>query len=214
MKHFERIAVKVQLRESDFRCMPLGRPGRKRLADPVARMITGCLLICSCAILGYGAGLNDVQPSNSTAASESATTPTSAQVPSGAYQTVGFDVLGGYEYPEDGVGSTSGTAAKSLIPDKIRTLDGKRVQIQGFMIPLDSTEGKVTTFILQGNQMQCCYGVPPRINEVVLVRTKQSGVMYAADTPIKVNGTLHVGEVRDQGSLLGLYALDADDISD
>lgn len=171
----------------------------------------GALIYC-CVSGGVAFGQVDSPTSGtSVGTSELATT---SPVVSGGYQAIGFDILGGYEYPEDGVAATSDTVAKNLIPDRIRALDGRRVQVEGFMIPLDSSDGKVSTFLLQGNQMQCCYGVPPRINEVVLVRTKQAGFTYTADSPVKVQGTLHVGEVRDQGSLMGLYALDADEISD
>ena len=129
-------------------------------------------------------------------------TPPGAQV---EFAPVGFDVLGGFEYPEEGV--TSATT-KSPIPENIMALNGRKVAIQGFMVPLDVYQEVVHTCLLLKNQSSCCYGIPPRINEVITVKASGAGIPLVMDEPVTVRGILHVGEIRESGSLMGIYILD------
>jgi len=96
------------------------------------------------------------------------------------------------------------------IPEEVRALDQKEVSVRGFMLPM-KLEGKLTTeFLLLKNQGLCCYGKPPKITEWVNVRMIGKGVRTIMDEPITVCGTFHVGDVRENGDLLGVYRLDAD----
>jgi hypothetical protein len=68
-------------------------------------------------------------------------------------------------------------------------------------------------FLLMRNQSMCCYGVPPKINEWITVQVNGQGVKPVMDQPIAVAGVLHVGPMMENGSLAGLYRLEADKIS-
>jgi hypothetical protein len=70
-------------------------------------------------------------------------------------------------------------------------------------------EGRVTEFILLKNQMMCCYGKPPVINEWIRVKMS-TGVKPAMDQTITVFGTLHVTEYKENSQMLGLYRLDGE----
>jgi hypothetical protein len=96
------------------------------------------------------------------------------------------------------------------LPEEVRALDQKAVSLRGFMLPM-KLDGRLTTeFLLLKNQGLCCYGKPPKITEWVTVRVNGKGVHPIMDEPITVCGTFHVGDVRENGDLLGIYRLDAD----
>lgn len=89
-------------------------------------------------------------------------------------------------------------------------LDGKKVIVQGFLLPVKMDDGLTVEFLLMRNQSMCCYGVPPKINEWITVRMKGKGVKPVMDQPIAVAGTLHVGPIQENGLLTGIYTLDCE----
>jgi hypothetical protein len=58
--------------------------------------------------------------------------------------------------------------------------------------------------------MMCCFGVPPSINEWIHVRVSGPAIKCIMDTPVTILGTLHVGEYRENRTMLGIYRLDAE----
>jgi hypothetical protein len=99
------------------------------------------------------------------------------------------------------------------IPDNVRALDGKRVCISGYMLPIRMENGLVKDFLLLRNQMMCCYGRQPEPNEWVVVKMKDKGVPSKMDTPLNLYGALHVGEMFEGHVFEGLYQLDGEKIS-
>jgi hypothetical protein len=98
------------------------------------------------------------------------------------------------------------------IPPEVRALNEKDVSVSGFMLPM-KYEGKLTTeFLLLKNQSLCCYGMPPKITEWVNVRVVGKGVKPIMDVPVTVSGVFHIGDVRENGELVGIYRLDADKV--
>jgi hypothetical protein len=96
------------------------------------------------------------------------------------------------------------------IPAGVRALNDKEIALQGFMLPMKFDHGLTTEFLILRNQGMCCYGVPPKITEWVNVRTAGKGVKPIMDQPVTVCGTFHVGEVRENGDLVGIYRLDCE----
>lgn len=108
---------------------------------------------------------------------------------------VNFDFLSGFDYEKD------------QTPNPIRMLNCKKVAVTGFMLPVDFEEGKVTSFILLNNQMACCFGIMPRMNELIYVKMQgNSSTKFMTDVPIKVFGKFKVGEENVVGSLYGIEA--------
>jgi len=99
---------------------------------------------------------------------------------------------------------------RQQIPEIINALNRKPVAITGFLLPINVRHGLATEFLLLRNQSACCYGLTPKINEWIIVQTKGDGVKPIMDVPITAEGTLHVGEQREEGHLLGIYELDCD----
>lgn len=129
---------------------------------------------------------------------------------------VSFEMLSGFQFfvtdkmlekLPDSLPGTNDCLAQ--IPDGIRALNEKCVSVRGFMLPM-KYEGRLTTeFLLLRNQSLCCYGKPPRITEWVNVRVAGKGVKPIMDVPVTVSGAFHIGDVRENGELVGVYSLDA-----
>ena len=102
----------------------------------------------------------------------------------------------------------------SEIPDKVKQLNKKKVAITGFMLPIDVDKGKVQRFLLLKSTMSCCFGVAPRINEVVYVESlKKQKIQSVMDMPITVFGKLSVGQqFREDLMLMGVYQLELDEV--
>ena len=87
-----------------------------------------------------------------------------------------------------------------------------RALVTGFMLPVRVEGGLTSNFLLLRNQSACCYGVMPRVNEWVIVRMAGRGVKPVMDVPITALGTFHVGDVRENGQLVGIYMLDCNQL--
>lgn len=129
-----------------------------------------------------------------------------------------FDILSGYaiEITDDLLGPVTNDLAlvaektNALIPEPVRALTGKAVSIRGFMLPLKVDNGLVTELLVMKDQSMCCYGSTPKINEWVSVKMAKKGVRPLMDQPVTLFGTLHVGEMRENGYLTGIYRLDGE----
>lgn len=116
----------------------------------------------------------------------------------GKAMNVTFDLLSGYDYE------------KEPIPELVKSLDGQRVAITGFMLPVDFDGGKVKSFLLLQNQMACCFGMTPKDNEFVYVEMNNGGnTKYMPDWPLTVVGKLEVGKKLLVNSI---YRMEADDV--
>ena len=127
---------------------------------------------------------------------------------------ISFDRLASFEYemPEDlteeVVGETDG--ASNQIPEDIRRLNDQPIALKGFMLPLKVEEGLVTEMLIMRDQSMCCYGTVPKINEWVSVRMEGKGVKPVMDEAVTLFGKLKVGEIRENGYLVGIYEMDGD----
>lgn len=127
---------------------------------------------------------------------------------------VSFDRLASFEYemPEDLTEEVDGEAegGSDLIPKEIRELNDQSIALKGFMLPLKVEEGLVTEMLIMRDQSMCCYGTVPKINEWVSVRMEGKGVKPVMDQAVTMFGTLKVGEIRENGYLVGIYEMDGD----
>jgi hypothetical protein len=146
--------------------------------------------------------------------------PASAATPpeSDTYEMVGFDKLSSFnfEISDEILGPITNDVAvasaktESLIPRTVKALDQKRVELKGFMLPLKVEGGLVTEMLIMKDQSMCCYGVVPKINEWVSVKMVSKGVRPVMDEAVRLFGTLRVGEMRENGYLVGIYRLDGE----
>ena len=128
------------------------------------------------------------------------------------YLSVSFDKLASFEYqmPEDltaPVADEDGTVYKEQIPADIKVLNAKNISLKGFMLPLKVEKGLVTEMLIMRDQSMCCYGTVPKINEWVSVRMEENGVKPIMDEAVTIYGKLQVGEVLENGYLVGIYEM-------
>ena len=130
-----------------------------------------------------------------------------------------FAALGGFKYEvpdpdEIRKSPTPNKPVKDQIPPKLKALDGQPTLLVGFMVPIEITrEGKVKSFALTQNQTFCCFGVPPAMNEWVMV-TMDEGVTadYIMDLPVAAYGLLSVGEEIEDGYVLSMYRMSSSEV--
>jgi hypothetical protein len=129
---------------------------------------------------------------------------------------INFETLASFEYdipegdgePVEGESLVALPMAADKIPEKILAYNDKTVALEGFMLPLKVEKGLVTELLILRDQSACCYGAVPKINEWVSVRMVDEGVKPVMDEPITMYGKLKVGEVRENGYLVGIYEMD------
>jgi hypothetical protein len=146
--------------------------------------------------------------------------PASAAPGPAGYLSIGFEKLSAFPFDVtyqmlDDKKDARRASADTLrqIPDEVKALSDHKVSVKGFMLPTTLEHGRATEFLILRNQSMCCYGIPPRITEWVNVRTAGKGIKPIMDQPVTVCGTFHVGDVRENGELVGIYRLDAEKLT-
>jgi hypothetical protein len=107
--------------------------------------------------------------------------------------------LGNFDYDQDRGGN---------IPDDVKRLDGCKIRLRGYMIPIDQAE-HITQFALVPSLFSCCFGQPPQIQHTIVTTTpKGMAVSYSPDEVI-VDGTLSVREKKDDGYIVSIFEVTA-----
>lgn len=147
-------------------------------------------------------------------ASAVAAAPTGAPEVEDGYLRLGFDRLASYKF----VAPTFDPAAdpkaplptgEEQIPAAVKAWNGHKAIVTGFMLPTKLQDGLVTEFLLVKDQMLCCYGAMPNMNEWVVVKMKK-GVRPLMDVPVSFYGELKVGAMFENGYMTGIYLLDGE----
>ncbi|MBL8878697.1 MAG: DUF3299 domain-containing protein [Phycisphaerales bacterium] len=94
------------------------------------------------------------------------------------------------------------------IPEQIRKLNGKRVELRGYMMPVTMYEEGTPMFLLLRDALACCFGMAHGMNAWVRVEMKNDErVAYVSGTPIVVRGILEVGEQVEDDLVMSIYRL-------
>lgn len=138
----------------------------------------------------------------------------------GDFLIVGFERLATFNYdiPDDPPAGTNApaktaTPPKDQIPPSVKAFDKQRVALKGFMLPLKVEGGLITELLVMRDQSMCCYGTVPKINEWVSVKMTGKGVKPIMDQAVTLYGKLHVGEIRENGYLVGIYQMDGEKLA-
>jgi hypothetical protein len=150
---------------------------------------------------------NAAPPSNST----SPITPPAVEK---GYLKLGFDQLAGFDFtppPFDPAADPKAIppTGEEQIPEIVKSWNGKKAVIAGYMVPVKMDKGLVTEFLLMRNTMACCFGTVPNMNEWVVVKMKK-GVQPMMDVPVEFYGQLKVGAMFENGYMTGLYELEGE----
>lgn len=145
------------------------------------------------------------------------------------YLSVSFNELASFEYdPIEAVtelnrkgepsatstGKTEGPKPISgQIPEKIRELNGKKLAMQGFMIPLEVRRNEVKSFLLVRNTMVCCFGAAASFNEWVYVQLGEGkATKFTPDVLISAYGVFDLGEDIQDGMVMSIYRLNSAEV--
>lgn len=130
------------------------------------------------------------------------------------YLKLGFDRLSSFKFiaPEyDPLANPKAVppTGEEQIPPAVKSWSGKKAIVTGFMLPTKLENGKAVEFLLMANQMACCYGVVPNMNDWVIVRIPK-GVPITQDVPIAFRGMFKVNATFESGYMTGIYQLEAE----
>lgn len=104
------------------------------------------------------------------------------------------------------------TGTIDSVPPRYRQLDGKKVQLTGFMWAGKSASPRVSQFEFVYNVAKCCFNGPPLVQERVYAAAPEGKSMPYVSDYIELTGTLHVKVVRDDaGNIVSVYTLDVED---
>jgi hypothetical protein len=115
-------------------------------------------------------------------------------------EPIGFPVLAGYTYEE---GMT--------LPKEVTDLDEKVVEIRGFMRREFAGSGPVNSFMLINDACGC--NGTPMMNEIVFGTLPEDVTMDILTGVVTVTGKLYVGEEKEDGDVILVYAMDADTVT-
>ena len=108
-------------------------------------------------------------------------------------------------------GQPAGSRISDTMPDSIRNLDGHRVAITGFMLPMQMEKQYVRTFMLMSFIPSCCFGDAGRVNDWVEVQVAPGArVAWEADGMVEATGRLSVAEYYMDREVAGVYRMVAD----
>ena len=99
-------------------------------------------------------------------------------------------------------------------PPDIKNLDGRKMELTGFMYPLRMEKGKIAEFLLMPSILSCCFADRVRMNEFVAI-LPADGKPVKFLTQVTVRGPLEVGEEKDEdGWVMSVYRMKADGIEE
>jgi hypothetical protein len=131
------------------------------------------------------------------------------------YQLLDFTTLSSWDYPSQTLGDTTPPKVDpSGVPRYVWAYDGKKISMEGLVLPLDYNKDGASVFIFTLDQDTCAFGIMPRINEWIMV-TMVGGQRARLKNgfPYRLTGTFHVTENTDaNGRVVELYAIDAETV--
>ncbi len=142
-----------------------------------------------------------------------------------------FDVLTGKALPTNPLLGTGqpGHVAQPLAPDAkwmslkrqqpgagqpariVDALDGQRVALGGYIVPLDFDATRITDFLLVPFLGACIHVPPPPANQIVYVKLAKGFDVSDLMVPVTVTGTMRTSS-ESTGLADAAYTLDADTV--
>ncbi len=123
-----------------------------------------------------------------------------AGAPAGAPPPINWQVLGTLDY------------RNGRLSDTLRVLNGKRIRVPGFIVPLDDFQDVVKEFLLVPYFGACVHTPPPPPNQIVYVRMRGGRQKVSLFEPVWVEGVLMVKQVQSIYGAVG-FQLVAERIS-
>jgi hypothetical protein len=114
------------------------------------------------------------------------------------YNSVIFKIQGSYQ-EIDWYKLAEHDFVSGMTPDALKILDGQKVKIPGFMVPLEDNMRKATVFLLVPSPQACIHVPPPPPNQMVFAESISSqGLEIKMYVPIWVYGIFHIVKKKHQ----------------
>lgn len=135
------------------------------------------------------------------------------------YEVVSFDRLFFKYQPPTDVEHPDGTVTKGSgkhmpIPPEIQALNGKKIAIQGFVMPLEVNGQNVKSFLLADELVTCLFCAMLGYDQWMMGMVVDPKGFHIKDEqyddPMTIYGTLEIGEELQEGQLTSLYRIKAD----
>lgn len=99
-------------------------------------------------------------------------------------------------------------------PEAVKRLDGVRIWIAGYQMPIDVEGGNTPYFALLSEPPSCCFGGNLSMNGWAMVELPEGKTaQYLREIPVWIQGVLHVQEFRtEDGYVSHLFEIDAEDV--
>lgn len=122
------------------------------------------------------------------------------EIPEG-FRPIDWRLIGGFTYEEG-----------QELPAAVKALDGQKIAMSGFVMSLGEFED-MHEFSLVESAWACCFGIPPDVNQTVMVTIppREPGLDLLT-TPVLVTGTFRIAFEIDDGYVVSMYALTLDDV--
>ncbi|MEQ8764886.1 MAG: hypothetical protein RL885_13220 [Planctomycetota bacterium] len=120
----------------------------------------------------------------------------------------------GFDYPiprHPDLGPEATAEREKHIPDEILAWNGRRVAVDGYMLPIDVDGEEVILFNLFHSLESCCFGSLAKITNWIEVQMPSGkGVEYYPYGQVRVTGRLSIGEYHVQGGVVAIYRIEGE----
>lgn len=100
----------------------------------------------------------------------------------------------------------------ALLTDAIRELEGRRIQIRGYMLP-SFLESGLTEFTLVRDNMECCFGPGAALYDCIRVTMQEGRTCDYSIRPVTVEGTFTTGEfIGPDERVWAIYFMQAESV--
>jgi hypothetical protein len=96
------------------------------------------------------------------------------------------------------------------IPEKWRQLDGKKVLLEGEVVPSNYAGNSMGDFQICYSVAKCCVSTAPKVQHFIDVRIAPGRRVEINGNLVRVMGTLRVNLVKENGRILSVWQLDAE----
>lgn len=122
---------------------------------------------------------------------------TKHKLPAEGFLSLAIRELGNFAYDTDKGGN---------IPADVWALNGKTIQLNGFIIPLDQAE-HMRSFSLVPSLLECCFGQPPEVHHMIVVNCPEGKSVRYFPGRVIVRGKLIVKEKREEGYIYSVFEM-------
>lgn len=174
--------------------------------------IAGCESQQAAATVGTAPPANQLNPTMSAAANNSAAKPRTPLRPGAKTKVLAAAGDRPYDKTFDDLRfeMTVGEPFKrSMLTKPIEAMAGQRIRIRGYILPTPQRAG-ITQFVLVRDNQECCFGAGAALYDCILVDMKKGRTAEYSIRPVAAEGIFDVREFVIGGKHLAVYHMDAE----